>query len=247
MLNRLLVPLDGSACAECALLHASVIARAFQSTVTLLHVLDPDQLRSSVGSVDPLQWQVEKNEAAMYLGHTAKRLGSLDLQVQTEIRQGRVPERINELASGYDLTILCSHGQSGLSVWPMGSVAQKVVLSTGASTLLARADQTLSETPREFSYRRILVPLDGSWRAEAVLPVATVLAQACNAQLLLAHVVCEPEMVRRLPPSDVESSLVRQLAEHNQRSVAVYLEELAQRLPVRPQIHLLQAKSARES
>jgi nucleotide-binding universal stress UspA family protein len=56
MFNKILVPLDRSALAECVLPHAIALARALDSQLILLHVLSvsdkPDRLRA----VDPLEW-----------------------------------------------------------------------------------------------------------------------------------------------------------------------------------------------
>lgn len=43
-------------------------------------------------------------------------------------------------------------------------------------------------------YKRILVPLDGSKRAETILPYVEALARSCNAKVILARVV-EPEPI----------------------------------------------------
>jgi len=40
MLNNILVPLDGSALAECVLPHAAAIAKAFDAQITLVNVLE---------------------------------------------------------------------------------------------------------------------------------------------------------------------------------------------------------------
>jgi nucleotide-binding universal stress UspA family protein len=40
MFDRILLPLDRSALAECVLPHVIAIARVFESQVTLLHVID---------------------------------------------------------------------------------------------------------------------------------------------------------------------------------------------------------------
>ncbi len=41
MFNRILLPMDRSPLAECVLPHAVVVARAFESQVTFVHVMDP--------------------------------------------------------------------------------------------------------------------------------------------------------------------------------------------------------------
>jgi nucleotide-binding universal stress UspA family protein len=75
-------------------------------------------------------------------------------------------------------------------------------------------------------YQRVLVPLDGSQRAEYVLPLAKRLAISHNSQLLLVHVVVKPEMPRHIPPSEEERQLVDRLTELNQTRAGEYMERL---------------------
>ena len=72
--------------------------------------------------------------------------------------------------------------------------------------------------PKEF--RRILVPLDGSIQAEAVLPVATRLADACGATIVLLHVL------EKGAPSTVHGD--RHLTD--KREAEAYLTELTRQL-----------------
>lgn len=69
-------------------------------------------------------------------------------------------------------------------------------------------------------FQRILVPLDGSRLAEAILPAASGLAQACGSELLLLHAL------ERQPPEAVHGEPhLRSMAE-----ASAYLEALARRL-----------------
>ena len=70
------------------------------------------------------------------------------------------------------------------------------------------------------SFRRILVPLDGSHLAEAILPVVTRLADACGATIVLLHII------ERNAPSRVHGE--RHLTDR--RDAEAYLAELTQRL-----------------
>jgi nucleotide-binding universal stress UspA family protein len=74
-----------------------------------------------------------------------------------------------------------------------------VVARTHASLLVVPAHGADGQRDGALLLRRILVPLDCSPRAEWVFPLATALARAHDAELILAHVVPEPEIPRRLP------------------------------------------------
>jgi nucleotide-binding universal stress UspA family protein len=63
MFDRILLPLDHSALAECVLPHAIAIARAFESQVALLHVMDTPREARWRSAMDPLNWQIREVEA----------------------------------------------------------------------------------------------------------------------------------------------------------------------------------------
>jgi nucleotide-binding universal stress UspA family protein len=61
---------------------------------------------------------------------------------------------------------MSTHGRSGIGRWVFGGVADRVLRGATCPVLLVRAGQVQLHT----SYRRILVPLDGSELAEQVVP-----------------------------------------------------------------------------
>lgn len=63
MINHILVPLDGSALAECVLPHVSAIAQAFNARITLLHIADLPHEIIGKHAIDPLDWHLKKREA----------------------------------------------------------------------------------------------------------------------------------------------------------------------------------------
>jgi nucleotide-binding universal stress UspA family protein len=226
--ESILVPLDRSALAECVLPHTIALARALDSRLTLLHVLSgadqPNQLRA----VDPLEWQLRQAEAESYLQAVCGRLIEAGVQCEAQIRAGAAAELIVGVARDFEipLIIMASHGQSGLSGWNVSSVVQKVIMRTRASLMLVRAYETAPADTGALRYQRILVPLDGSARAESILPLATVLARLPETQVLIAHVVQRPALPRRTPPSQEDTELVDRLVERNREEAENYLEAI---------------------
>ena len=103
----------------------------------------------------------------------------------------------------------------------------------GISVLLVRAWRLEpSCEPAQWGeqrYQRILAPLDGSTRAECVLPIATALAERTDA-LWLVHVVPRPELFQRLPLTTDEEALLEQIGKRNQQQAEHYFEQLQARL-----------------
>jgi len=243
MFEKIIVPLDGSTFAASVIPHVVAMVQATDAQVILLRVMVENHTTHT--AVDPVNWQLQKTEAQAYLDEMSERLTRwIDVQPETVLLEGRAADRIIEYArqSACDLVILSSHGQSGLSGWNVSSVAQKVIRRVARSTLLVRTYQMMAshqEHEEQVRYRRIVVPLDGSPRAEHVLPHATALAEWHGAELLLVHAVARPTMIQRMPLTAEESALAEQIFERNQVQAHKYLEQLRSRLQPAPQIHVI--------
>jgi nucleotide-binding universal stress UspA family protein len=238
--EHILAPLDGSSLAECVLPHAVAIAQAFDARVTLLQVLEDAQGLGQARAFDALGWHMRKTEAGAYLDKMCTRLREVGLSAENMILEGPPAERIIEFAHDHDasLIVLSSHGRSGLSGWNISSVVQKIILRAWMPTMIVRAYQFVPGDLTGLRYRRILVPLDGSQRAECALPLATTLARFHEAQLLLAHIVRRPEIPRQALPSQEDIQLADLLTERNQLEAARHLEQLQAQLPVDVQLRL---------
>jgi nucleotide-binding universal stress UspA family protein len=261
--RHILVPLDGSALAECVLPHAVALSRAFDAPITLLRVIERQTECSEDRAADPLSWQLRKTEAEAYLMGVATRLRELDLSVVVRTVEGQPAEQIVHFSEksrargggraldGGDpvehevgMIVLSSHGGSGLSAWNISSVVQKVILRAQVPTLIVRAYQPATDELGALRYRNLLMPLDGSQRAECVLPLALTIAHHHEAKVLAAHVVVRPEVPRRVPLKDNERELVEQLVALNHEEATDYLEDLSARLPCMVETRLLVADSS---
>jgi nucleotide-binding universal stress UspA family protein len=240
MLKNLLVPLDGSPLAECVLPHAVAMAKAFNAQITLLNVLE--QSKESLGrpKADPLDWYLQKTEAETYLHGIETRLEKSQLSVKTVLLEGRAIDQIIALAhtSDVDLLVLSSHGQQDASGWSVSGIVQQVVQRTRISTLIIPAQLSNTAEIGQLNYRRLLIPLDGSQRAGAVLPFARLLAQSHNAELTLAHVIRKPEMARHMPLTQEDIDLINRVVERNREAGQKYLEDVQIHLPTNSQTHL---------
>ncbi|MDY6877806.1 MAG: universal stress protein [Chloroflexota bacterium] len=246
MFDHILVPMDGSSLAECVLPHAMAIARVCESQVTLLRVLERTQARDATQSIDPLDWHIRRAEAEAHLNELSTRLQKAGLRTENALLEGQAAERIIEFSHSHavSLVILSSHGRSGLSGWNVSSIVQKVILRVRTPLMIVRAYQPIASDLADLRYRRLLVPLDCSQRAECALPLATTLARFHEAELLLLHVVSKPEMVQRAPLTHKDTALADQLTERNRLAATRYLENLGARLSPNIQSRVLISDNA---
>lgn len=152
MYKKALVPLDGSALAECTLYHVTNLFKdGSLEEVTLLNVVKFDipwaeMIRSSQDfKVIDLQTIREPLFAAsrQYLSEIESRLSSEGVKVETESVEGnQVADTITDYAQekGMDLIIIGTHGYTGLKKLWLGSVAFGVLNQSHIPVLLIRPE-----------------------------------------------------------------------------------------------------------
>ena len=142
MYKRVLIPLDGSELAEQALPHAIAQARHSGAELILLKVVEPfaHARGLSAAHLDQIRQQT-RIWADKYLGGIAADVEQQGIMVQAVTVDGRPHSGIAEYAEAneVDLIVMSTRGQSGLSRWLMGSVADRVVRGAMVPVLLVRA------------------------------------------------------------------------------------------------------------
>ena len=160
MYKKILVPLDGSELAECALPHAEELAKGCDTEeVILVSVTEQVRGRTRAPEAQELYRASDKpglqgagseiivtfgkmqRQAQRYLGRLAKGLENEGIRVQTDVILGNPAEEIIRFAerSGADVIVMSSHGRSGPSRWAHGSVADKVLRSSCIPVLMVKA------------------------------------------------------------------------------------------------------------
>lgn len=232
-LRHIVVALDGSTTAECVLPYVVAIARETDARVTLLRVLEVGGGTASARQhIDAVEWEMARAESHAYLSSVAARLQAEELSPAVELVQGRAAEQITLFAKrqAVDLIVLATHGDGGVDPVSLGSTVQKVIAGAPTSMLIVPGADRPAAAPLTVRLQRMLLPLDCSQRAECILPAATDLARRHDAELILAHVVAEPEMPRRMGPSQEDLELAQRLVDRNRRAAQRYLRDLQARL-----------------
>jgi nucleotide-binding universal stress UspA family protein len=142
MYKRVLISLDGSPLAEQALPHAIAQAGHFQAELILLRVVEPFAHARGMSLADLEQIRQQTHTwAREYLERIAADIQQQGVLVQKVTIDGRPHTGIAEYAetNQVDLIVMSTRGQSGLSRWLMGSVADRVVRGAMVPVLLVRA------------------------------------------------------------------------------------------------------------
>ncbi len=229
MLNHFLVVFDKED--NDALAHATRIARTSGACLTLLRLLDPsfDQSRF----VDPLDWHMRKLEVKLSLEELRQKLRKARVAVHAEVFDSAEAGHLLHYAQtqAVDLLILVKRTER------ISDLIHHCIKRTSIPVLVLQATGSSPQLPR--SYRKLLVPLDGSQRAEYALSLAARLAQIFNSEIIVAHILHKLDMLRSTPPSVADQALSNQIAENNRNEMIPYLKRIAAQLPGKVDTRLL--------
>jgi nucleotide-binding universal stress UspA family protein len=184
MYSQMLIPLDGSKTAAKVLPYARTVARSLKIPVKLMAVTEV--LTLTAGKAHHLDTLVDaairRNQE--YLQKIAKTFTGVSIDYTVEAGAPEEAIIMKAAANKGTLITMATHGRSGVRRWLLGSVAEKVLRGSSNPVLLVRANEE-AETEGEVTLSRIIVALDGSELAEAVLPNVAELAKAINLKVIL--------------------------------------------------------------
>ena len=132
MLEKILVPIDGSEAAWHSLEYACKLGEKFNSIITVVHVIQPHYTLPTIalnGEIPFLSVNIEEIETTGYkIIEVAKQKMSLYPKVETLLELGHPAERILSLVkdADYDLIVIGSRGLSGISEFFLGSISATV-------------------------------------------------------------------------------------------------------------------------
>lgn len=222
MYRRILVPLDGSRLAEEILPYVRIMADALQASLHLLRVHD------------------EEGPARAYLEQVGSGLRAAGHAVHAMVGTGDAAAQILEEGFRQPATLIAmaTHGRSGLTRWAVGSVTDKVLRATASPLLIIKPRTDDRSPPATLAFRSMIVPLDGSREAEAILELVVGLRASLKPDTLLVRVI--PESGRR--------GSLEQPSEEGPSEANAYLEQVRGRLsrPGGPAvtIHVLRGRPA---
>jgi nucleotide-binding universal stress UspA family protein len=214
MFKKILVPLDGSVEAETVLPYVRDLASRFGSEVNILSVgLGSKRRRVNQLLDDYVHHAVEHLQgnnitcSAVLLyndsgedtaGYAEITSGTGAVKAKGKVQYGGPADSILEYTGKHhvNLVIMATHGHSGLKRWWLGSVFEKVVSQSVVPVLGIHSRQAKEiDRDRVATFKRILVPLDGSDIGEAALHDAEAVASKTGASMILLHIIPEPHLI----------------------------------------------------
>jgi nucleotide-binding universal stress UspA family protein len=250
MFTRVLVPLDGSDFAEAALPLAAAVSRASAAALELVSAYDPVPPPAATGAegaamvvpgdtygVIPVAGaeigEALREERVTYLRDAARRLREgPGVEAEVALLDGRADRAIQERVktTGADLVVMATHGRGTLERAWLGSVADSLVRQLHVPILLVRpVEGERPDLTVAAKARRVVVTVDGSDLAEAVLEPAAQLAAALGAPVVLLRAIGGGGGIES-PYLPHAAEARREQLREERREAMEYLEAAARRL-----------------
>ncbi|UTF55811.1 universal stress protein [Natronosalvus rutilus] len=215
MFDNILVPTDGSDCAQAAVGYAADLATRYDAKVHALCVVDYRTLENGP------QYDQIKKEREEFAERTCNDLSVSGVPAEQAVRTDIPHKAILRYATeqDIDLIVMGTHGRTGVERHLLGSVTEKVVRLSDVPVLTVKAEGDGEIT---YPYTDILVPTDGSEGAEAAIDPAVDIACTYDARLHALSVI--DSMVLGV---DVRSVAIVETLEESAQSAVETIEEQA--------------------
>lgn len=216
MLEKIVVPLDGSKLAEAALPYAEELGAKMGSDIVLLTVLESEEvyeLKNHYKYIKKIEERTKYN-ADKFNGKGKA------IEVMAVTRTGNPAEGIIDYTSMscFPLIVMATHGRSGIGRWAVGSVADKVVkCNRWQPVMLIRVKEAHSHKRDKCLLKKALVPLDGSVESEVVIPHIMEIAHNLQMEITFLRVVSGNNHIY----ADAETYLQRVCRKLKDKSVTV--------------------------
>ena len=192
MLEKILVPLDGSKFAKQVFPHVVELAQAYDSEVVLIGICEPEE--SKYQEVFQRYIESEAEELRKRIEKRAK------VSVKSEVLVGECADEIPDYAdkNNISLIVMASHGRSGVIPGSLGSTVTKVLHQVNIPLIIVRAREEPLESEREGLFSKILVPLDGTEASARVLPFVIEITKKLPSEVTLLQVVASGKHVHTI-------------------------------------------------
>ena len=202
MPHSIVVPLDGTPASEESLPLADRIAATTGATLHLVRVVEPSPEavypHEGTGLPPATRCDDPDRARATLQGARAQFFNTPGAQIEDALLEGDVVGSLTRYADAVDadLVLMASKASGPLGRFLLGSVADEVVQSIPLPVLIVQSGRGRTIGP----WSEILVALDGSAAAAAVLPTVSALAQAFESRITLLRVLAVEIAGGYLPP-----------------------------------------------
>jgi nucleotide-binding universal stress UspA family protein len=191
-LKKILVPVDFSEPSKKALTYGLTLARQFNSSLTIIHIVP--ESTALLHAVPTQLLEIEKGqyaEAAAEIRNLVPSEYAPNLSVQTIVKIGNIERELLGIVKdeAVDLVVMGTHGRRHLSRWFIGSVTEHMLRHVPVPVLTVSHVEAEKHAIGLVELNRILYATDLSESASIGLKYAIDLARGAGAKLIVMHVI----------------------------------------------------------
>jgi len=169
---------------------------------------------------DPFAWRLQWTKAENALNNLRKQLTFRGIESTSCILEVCDVNKLNEEVQRNNIDLIMTwKPQEGID-----DLLNNVLKTTSVPVI------AMPENPSPI--KRVLVPLDGSARAECVLPITSLLAQHLECEVILFHVVQPPHGIYQYNQSENEREIIESLVSSGMKKADSYLQNVVKHLPI---------------
>jgi len=135
MYNEILYPTDGSDSSDTAFSHAVALAKQFDATLHILHVVNTSY--QDIGATGKSLSSLKENGKSI-LAEATERAESEGVEVEGHLEEGKPFRVIVDVGADLDVIVMATRGQTGINRYLLGSVTEKVVRTSDTPVLTVR-------------------------------------------------------------------------------------------------------------
>ena len=204
--------------------HAVAIARSLGRPLRLIALINAGE--PSNAPADPVEWDLRRRESQLHVGSIMREFADAKCRIETRVLERFLPEDVGGFEDGQQPVLVLGREDGDLP-WQTDAASRQYLERFCASILMVpvRINQE-----HQVCYKRIVVPLDGSSRAEGALTAALAIARCHGANMLLMHAAAQPEFLTHGPLEAEALHLRQQVQSRNARVATHYLASVRARL-----------------
>jgi len=234
-IERILCPIDFSESSARAYDYAQSLARHYQATLLLQHVVDfivPPYAYYTPASYLEVDFRKICADAREQLQEFAKSHTRNGVQPECFVQEGEVTDSVLSFAEAQmvDLIVMGTHGRRGFDRLTLGSVTEKVLRKARCPVLVVRKpgpEAVATEgSQNSVELRRVIFCTDFSEPSQRALEYALSAAAEFNAELTLLHVLenlpnsanieeeittAKKQLDKLIPPEEVKDGKIKTL------------------------------------
>jgi nucleotide-binding universal stress UspA family protein len=197
MYKVIMVPTDGSGFDREAIRVALRMAEQSEAKVRLVRVLASDSFFGTTPEAHwtPMSAELGRSQRTAALSElytlAAECRNEFKADITVDLHGGPVADVLQGYAKRHDvdLIVMSTHGRNGISRLSLGSVTDSLIRHTTIPVLVVKPSTSYLNPQVGQTFKRIVVPLDGSVLAEQILPRVLTLGTLEAAEISLLQVL----------------------------------------------------------